>query len=345
MKKKILFLAANPTRTSRLALDEECCQITAKIREAAHRDSLELISCWAVRPKDLLQHFHQHKPHVVHFSGHGTREGEIILKGKNGKSRAVSALSLKHLFTALKDNIRVVVLNACFSTIQAEAITKVVDCAIGMNNSIRDDVAVVFAAAFYQAIGFGRSVGVAFDCGIAAIRLENVPGKRIPKLLVGNGVDPSRVFVIKEDTKSPRPADPSPTPRRKRSLPRLMAKFREVDGDLCRVTEDRLPEYGMDLWIEGVPPETKTVAYEILDEGFRETTWSQSRKRSSKSVREFLTDDMSSYGDVEIWIRGFGKGVGGWVAQSTLYDALNRYYLNRPKTTAIRRALKQIRTS
>ena len=78
-KVKILFLAANPKNTPTLQLDEEIRAITQKIRSSEYRDSLELISAWAVRADDLLQVFNEHKPHIVHFSGHGSSEGEIIL--------------------------------------------------------------------------------------------------------------------------------------------------------------------------------------------------------------------------------------------------------------------------
>ena len=40
MKKKILFLAANPNGTTQLALDKECREIEAKIRASEHRDAL-----------------------------------------------------------------------------------------------------------------------------------------------------------------------------------------------------------------------------------------------------------------------------------------------------------------
>ena len=73
-KVKVLFLASNPLEQTRLALDEEIRAITAQIRSADHRDALELVSGWAVRPDDLQQLLLQHKPHIVHFSGHGTRD-------------------------------------------------------------------------------------------------------------------------------------------------------------------------------------------------------------------------------------------------------------------------------
>ena len=199
MKQKILFLAANPTGTTQLALDEECRQITEKLRAADHRDLLELITRWAVRPGDLLQHLNEHRPHVVHFSGHGTPTEEIVLLDKDKLPKTVPAPALKQLFATLKDNIRVVVLNACFSKSQASAITEAVDCAIGMKKAIGDDAAIAFAAAFYQAIGFGRSIKVAFESGKSALMLAGIPEEETPELLCRKGVDPAALVLIEPD--------------------------------------------------------------------------------------------------------------------------------------------------
>jgi hypothetical protein len=192
MKSTILFLAANPSGTTQLALDEECRQITEKIRAGDRRD-LQLITRWAVRPDDLLQHLHEHRPHVVHFSGHGTASEELVLLDKDRKPKPVSVQALRQLFGTLKDNIRVVLLNACFSRPQAEAITEVIDCAIGMNRAIGDDAAIAFAAAFYQALSFDRSVDVAFESGKAALMLAGIAEEQTPELLCKEGVDPATV--------------------------------------------------------------------------------------------------------------------------------------------------------
>jgi len=85
-KIKALFLAANPTSTSRLAIDEEMRAIEQKFWAAEHRDALVFQSAWAVRPGDLLQLLNQHKPHIVHFSGHGSGEG-LSLAGDNGEDK------------------------------------------------------------------------------------------------------------------------------------------------------------------------------------------------------------------------------------------------------------------
>ena len=191
---KALFLAANPKGTQPLQLDEEVREITAKIRASEYRDSIDLVSAWAVRPDDLLQLLNQHKPQIVHFSGHGSEKGEIILVDDQGRSKSVSPAALKALFSTLKDNIRLVILNACYSRIQAEAITQMIDCVIGMNEEIGDKAAITFAASFYRAIGFGRSVKEAFDQGVVALMLEGIPEENKPQLLTREGVDPEKVF-------------------------------------------------------------------------------------------------------------------------------------------------------
>jgi hypothetical protein len=122
--------------------------------------------------------------------------GEIVLMDNNRQAKPVSETALRMLFATLKDNIRVVILNACYSQVQATAISSVVDCVIGMNDSIGDLAAITFAASFYRAIGFGRSVKDAFEQGKIAILLEGIPEGDIPQLLCRPGTDPSTIYLL-----------------------------------------------------------------------------------------------------------------------------------------------------
>lgn len=65
----------------------------------------------------------------------------------------------------MSDSIRLVIFNNCFSSGQAEAVTEHIDCAIGMNVAVYDDAAREFAAQFYSAVAFGKSVQNAFEQG------------------------------------------------------------------------------------------------------------------------------------------------------------------------------------
>jgi FMN phosphatase YigB (HAD superfamily) len=196
MKIKILFLAANPLGTDRLQLDEEIRSIREKIRAAEYRDEIELISAWAVRPDDLIQLLNEHQPQIVHFSGHGSPTGEILLVDSTGTAKPVSTGALKALFKTLKGNIRLVVLNACYSEAQAAAIIENIDCAVGMTTAIEDRTAAIFAASFYRALGFGRSVEEAFEQGKTALLLEGIPDDTVPDLRCRVGVQASQVTLV-----------------------------------------------------------------------------------------------------------------------------------------------------
>jgi hypothetical protein len=195
-KIKTLFFAASPVGSSGLMVEEEIRAITQKIRASDYRDSIELVPALAARPDDLIEMLNQHKPQIVHFSAHGKPTGEILLLDNvGGLPKAVKSNAIRELFKTMKDNIRVVLLNACYSKVQARAIVKVIDCVIGIKTSITNQAAITFAASFYRALGYGRSVKEAYEQGRAAILFEGIDKKNIPELLVKEGVDPSRIFL------------------------------------------------------------------------------------------------------------------------------------------------------
>lgn len=165
---KVLLFAANPSGTAQIRLDEEIRQIRQKLAQGDHRDQIDFQSYPAVRFDDMVNALNSEKPDIVHFSGHGTPDGALVLEGENGASTPLSPQLAERLFAAFatpEDRIRVVVLNACFSVAQAEAIRKVVDVTIGSTRQIADTAAIGFAAGFYRAIAYGRSVRNAYEQG------------------------------------------------------------------------------------------------------------------------------------------------------------------------------------
>lgn len=203
MKKiKVLFFAADPlsappkAQAPRLMLDEDVRRIQRKVRAAEYRDALEFDFRWAPRADDLLQALYESPPQVVHFSGHGGSDG-LVLVGPDGHTpHFVDAATLAQLFRAFRGDIQVVVLNACFSLPQAEAIAGVVGCAIGTRGEISDKGAITFGASFYRALAFGRSVKDAFEQARVALALDHVAEREYPHLVVAPGVDASELFLI-----------------------------------------------------------------------------------------------------------------------------------------------------
>jgi hypothetical protein len=192
----ILFLAANPKGTGQIRLDEEARTIEERLREASLRDRFDLKTAWAVRWGDLSRCLLEYQPKIVHFSGHGASSSEIILEADRGGTFIVPADTLNDLFRILKDDIRCVVLNACWSERQAQAIAQHIDCVVGMTRPVEDEAAIHFAAGFYRGLGFGRSVQTAFDLGVNELAALVPSNRDIPRLIVRSGVDAASLKLI-----------------------------------------------------------------------------------------------------------------------------------------------------
>jgi CHAT domain len=193
-KIRILFLSANPWTTSRILVDEEAREISERIQEGPCRDKFELHKCEAIRPSDLQKLLLKHQPHIVHFSGHGTKKERIILGGERGRGKTVDQQGLTDVFALYKKHVRFVLLNACFTKAQARSLSEVIDYSIGTSQGIGDRVGVAFAGAFYRALGFGKSVREAFESAKAELALTKIPRSRGIELFVRHGLNKKDQF-------------------------------------------------------------------------------------------------------------------------------------------------------
>lgn len=208
---KILFLYSNPNNLKHIRLDEEVSRIEDAIELAEFRDRIVLLKRGAVRPTDIQRALLKHRPHILHFSGHGSQTEGIFVQNQNGKAEFVKPEALADLLGIIKDNLFLVVFNACYSVAQAEAISQIVDCTIGMRDTIFDESAIEWSAALYHSLACGRSIYECFRLGNNSLMLQNIPEDHIPVLLTANGIDPAVVFPLSSKvTDAPQPIQPEP---------------------------------------------------------------------------------------------------------------------------------------
>jgi len=204
---KILFLSANPKDSTPLRLEEEARAIDKKLEETPFRRTFEFVPVFALRVSDLQQHLMRYSPQIVHFSGHGSSTGEIILEDGAGNCRAVPIDGLKTLFALEGRNVVCVVLNACSSEGQASAIAAHIPFVIGMSGAIGAEAALSFAVAFYQALGYGRTIWQALELAKCQIQLDGLPGHGVPTLISKEGADARAVCLAEapagESTEKP----------------------------------------------------------------------------------------------------------------------------------------------
>ena len=180
---KILVLAANPKNTSPLRLNEELREIKEGMRQAGERQQFLIESAEAVRTRDIHRSILNVKPNIIHFSGHGSGEQGLVFEDETGNAKLVDAAALARLFKLFASDVKCIVLNACYSETQAEAIAQHIDYVIGMSQAIGDKAAIEFTVGFYDALGAGRSIEFAYELGCSVIQIAGISESLTPKLL------------------------------------------------------------------------------------------------------------------------------------------------------------------
>ncbi|AUT01230.1 hypothetical protein CLI64_12905 [Nostoc sp. CENA543] len=179
--KSILLLAANPKGTKGLRLQEEEREIRERLRLAGYGKT-PINSTGATRPRDIQQAMLDFKPQIVHFSGHGAEQEGLVFEDVTGQEKLVDTSALANLFRLFSSRVECVVLNACYSKFQAEAIARYIEYVIGMSKAIGDKAAIEFSVGFYSALGSGESIEFAYELGCNAIQLEGLPEELTPVL-------------------------------------------------------------------------------------------------------------------------------------------------------------------
>jgi len=167
---KILILASNPRKD--LNLDREIRDLKEVIKKSQNRQAFEVEDALAVKVGQLQELLFDHRPQIVHFCGHGSGQQGLVFEGNDGGEQWVRADALSDLFRLFSENVGCVLLNACYSEEQANAIVNHIDYVIGMNQEIRDDAAIAFSKGFYRALGYECSIEQAYEFGKNAIQLE-----------------------------------------------------------------------------------------------------------------------------------------------------------------------------
>ena len=179
----ILFISADPSDQARLRIGEEFREIKEKLQLAQLRDQFKLeLPELSARPEDISQALLDKAPEIIHFSGHGESSG-LAFENKTGETQLIPSEALAALFEQFQDQVKCVVLNACYSETQARAIARHIDYVIGMNQAIGDAAAIAFSVGFYQALGAGRTIEQAYKMGCVQIGLQGIPEHLTPVLL------------------------------------------------------------------------------------------------------------------------------------------------------------------
>ena len=188
-QKTILFIASMPSDEVELELDKEFVKIYRNLQSEADNYKIRVEA--EVKSSDLQKIILGHKPHIIHFVGHGTnstpiKESGLLLEDKTGRAKLVPTSALISLFKILgqKLDIEIVVLNACYTIELAKGLIDYVPYVVGIKSRIDDEAALEFSNSFYQNLATEEDdVQFAFDLAKNAIQLAGLEGNDLPVLL------------------------------------------------------------------------------------------------------------------------------------------------------------------
>jgi hypothetical protein len=201
LKKKkpldVLYLMANPDEDNALRVDIEMRQVLEAVRGSRLRDNVNIHQSPAADLNSIINGLNDHRPRIVHFSGHGYSGGVAVDHPhvQRPRRKVVTFDLLGKAFASVDSPPDVVVLNACESAGARKALLPSAKALIVMNDSISDMAATAFAAKFYAAIASGQSLKSAFKQGLLAIEATSINEVNIPELVAAKDVDPAKLIL------------------------------------------------------------------------------------------------------------------------------------------------------
>lgn len=168
--RKILILSSNPRGDLKLP------QETQNLKDLLVKNvNFDVQIEPAISIETLEDRLSRYQPFIVHFCGHGNGNQGLVFVDKEGVEQYLSNEKLTDIFKSYGKGIECVLLNACYTEIQADAITEYIPYVIGTSREILDKVAYYFSIGFYKGIAKEQSIETCYEWGYFSIRsnLEN----------------------------------------------------------------------------------------------------------------------------------------------------------------------------
>lgn len=179
----ILFLTSVPAQEQALDTNAEFRKIDDALEDSPNSARFRLFRHARLRREELERTLSTFQPHIVHFSGHGNSVGALILEDQEGRRWDLDRDTLRTVFKAYGQSVKLAVLNACHSEVAGNTLREVVPYVIGNAVAVYDDAAIDFATTFYRVLFQGETLHKSFRAACQAAGMHDASRGQVPQLL------------------------------------------------------------------------------------------------------------------------------------------------------------------
>lgn len=215
----VLFVGADPTGGT-FAIEEELRLVETELGRWGS-EAFRIVSDLDLRPSELQGLLNRHRPELLHFSGHVTEDGALMLLDPSDQGHVVPRELVTRIFAGEGRRVRCMVLNACNGDVLAPALSEAAEVIVAMSGVVTVRAAHAFSVRFYEALAGGRSVKEAFAQAMLEVELGGFQGELRARLFErAPGLADRMTFAEPDGPAStddaPRAATPLTAPRPRR---------------------------------------------------------------------------------------------------------------------------------
>lgn len=179
----ILFLSAVPAGAPPLELDREYRAIEDALEASPNASRFRLFRYARVQRPELEHTLTTFQPQIIHFSGHGTKTGSLLIEAFGGQRWELDRDTIRTILKAYGQSVKMAVLNACHSEVTANTLRESVAYVVGNSTAVFDEAAIIFAQTLYTALFQNESLHQSFRDALKAVEARDAQSGLTPQLL------------------------------------------------------------------------------------------------------------------------------------------------------------------
>jgi hypothetical protein len=174
--KKILFVCTGANDKNPFDFGQEFKKIKDALQSSQKREQFEVEIETGVEADDFLRVVTRYQPDILHIATHSSDNQGVYFQNSAGETQSFSPEELADVFALMQKKFtpELVILSACNSIAQAEAIQPYVGQAIAMQDLWPEEAGLSYAENLYEMIFDGQDINYAHESAVLGVKMAKI---------------------------------------------------------------------------------------------------------------------------------------------------------------------------